>query len=114
MPGIFQYLLDERAKREHICPICQQKCSDNIQRNMYLSRLEDNRKKKKQMEENEETQEVLARFENTGTSIFTAEFAVLTQLTGFKLTRGMLCALKRRPLEDLIQIDTHWMVYQDF
>lgn len=43
--------LDERAKREHICPICQQKCSDNIQRNMYLSRLEDNRKKKKQMEE---------------------------------------------------------------
>ena len=42
---------------------------------------------KKQMEENEETQEVLARFENTGTSIFTAEFAVLTQLTGFKLTR---------------------------
>ena len=52
------------------------------------------------MEENEETQEVLARFENTGTSIFTAEFAVLTQLTGFKLTRGMLCALKRRPLED--------------
>ena len=56
--------------------------------------------KKKQMEENEETQEVLARFENTGTSIFTAEFAVLTQLTGFKLTRGMLCALKRRPLED--------------
>jgi len=55
---------------------------------------------KKQMEENEETQEVLARFENTGTSIFTAEFAVLTQLTGFKLTRGMLCALKRRPLED--------------
>ena len=33
---------------------------------------------KKQMEENEETQEVLARFENTGTSIFTAEFAVLT------------------------------------
>ena len=55
---------------------------------------------KKQMEENEETQEVLARFENTGTSIFTAEFDVLTQLTGFKLTRGMLCALKRRPLED--------------
>lgn len=55
---------------------------------------------KKQMKENEETQEVLARFENTGTSIFTAEFDVLTQLTGFKLTRGMLCALKRRSLED--------------
>ena len=57
---------------------------------------------KKQMEENEETQEVLARFENTGTSIFTAEFAVLTQLTGFKLTRGMLCALLL-PIERLLR-----------
>ena len=50
---------------------------------------------KKQMEENEETQEVLARFEDTGTPVFTAEFDVLTQLTGFKMTRGMLCVLKR-------------------
>lgn len=25
---------------------------------------------------------------------------VLTKLTGFKLTRGMLCALKRQPLMD--------------
>lgn len=31
--------------------MCQQKCSDDSQRNIYLSRLEDNRKKKKQMEE---------------------------------------------------------------
>ncbi|MEE0264418.1 MAG: RNA methyltransferase, partial [Acutalibacteraceae bacterium] len=30
--------------------------------------------------------------------IFCAEFDVLTQLTGFKLTRGMLCAMKRKPL----------------
>ncbi len=30
--------------------------------------------------------------------IFTAEFDVLTQLTGFKLTRGVLCAMKRKPL----------------
>ena len=30
--------------------------------------------------------------------VFCAEFDVLTQLTGFKLTRGMLCAMKRRPL----------------
>ncbi len=29
--------------------------------------------------------------------IYTAEFDILTQLTGFKLTRGMLCAM-RRPL----------------
>ncbi len=43
--------LDRKAKKEHICPVCQQKCSDDIQRNIYLSRLENNRKKKKQMEE---------------------------------------------------------------
>ena len=34
--------------------------------------------------------------------IFCAEFDVLTQLTGFKLTRGMLCAMKRKPLPDAI------------
>lgn len=28
--------------------------------------------------------------------VYTAEFDVLTQLTGFKLTRGMLCAMRRR------------------
>ena len=43
--------LDEKAKKEHICPVCQQKCSDDTQRNIYLSRLEENRKKKKQMEQ---------------------------------------------------------------
>lgn len=55
---------------------------------------------KKQMEENEETREVIEQFEDTGVPVFTAEFDILTKLTGFKLTRGMLCALKRRPLED--------------
>lgn len=30
--------------------------------------------------------------------IFTAEFDILTQLTGFKLTRGMLCAMRRKKL----------------
>jgi len=30
--------------------------------------------------------------------VFTAKFDVLTQLTGFKLTRGMLCAMKRKRL----------------
>ena len=29
--------------------------------------------------------------------VYTAEFEILTQLTGFKLTRGMLCAMRRRP-----------------
>ena len=30
--------------------------------------------------------------------VYTAQFDVLTQLTGFKLTRGMLCAMRRPPL----------------
>ena len=30
--------------------------------------------------------------------VYTAEFDVLTQLTGFKLTRGMLCAMRHKPL----------------
>lgn len=33
--------------------------------------------------------------------VYCAEFDVLTQLTGFKLTRGMLCAMKRKPLPDV-------------
>jgi len=33
--------------------------------------------------------------------VFTAELEVLTQLTGFQLTRGVLCAMKRKPLPTL-------------
>ncbi len=33
-----------------------------------------------------------------GVPVFCAPFDVLTQLTGFKLTRGMLCAMRRKPL----------------
>ena len=55
---------------------------------------------KHQMKENEETRQILERFEGTDVPIFTAEFEVLTKMTGFKLTRGMLCALKRQPLID--------------
>ncbi len=36
--------------------------------------------------------------------VFCAEFDVLTQLTGFKLTRGMLCAMKRKPLRDVREL----------
>ena len=36
--------------------------------------------------------------------VFCAEFDILTQLTGFKLTRGMLCAMKRKPLPDAREI----------
>ena len=54
---------------------------------------------KKQMEENEETIQIMNRFDDTKVSIFTADFEVLTKLTGFKLTRGMLCAMRRKPLQ---------------
>ncbi len=33
--------------------------------------------------------------------VYTAEFDVLTQLTGFQLTRGVLCAMRRKPLPSL-------------
>ena len=36
--------------------------------------------------------------------VYCAEFDVLTQLTGFKLTRGMLCAMKRKPLPDVVKL----------
>ena len=36
--------------------------------------------------------------------IFTAAFDVLTQLTGFQLTRGMLCAMRRKELPSLHSI----------
>ncbi len=45
-----------------------------------------------------EAKEILARCGDI--PVYTAEFDVLTQLTGFKLTRGALCAMKRRPLPD--------------
>ena len=36
--------------------------------------------------------------------VYTAEFDVLTQLTGFKLTRGMLCAMRRRGLPEVEKV----------
>ena len=36
--------------------------------------------------------------------VFCAAFDVLTQLTGFKLTRGMLCAMKRKPLPSVREL----------
>ncbi|MBQ3517891.1 MAG: RNA methyltransferase [Clostridia bacterium] len=36
--------------------------------------------------------------------VFCAEFDILTKLTGFKLTRGMLCAMKRKPLPGVSEI----------
>ncbi|MBQ8237410.1 MAG: RNA methyltransferase [Oscillospiraceae bacterium] len=46
---------------------------------------------------------ILARCQDV--PVYTAEFDVLTQLTGFKLTRGMLCAMRRparKPLEEIL------------
>lgn len=37
-------------------------------------------------------------------SVYTAEYDVLTKLTGFALTRGMLCAMKRRTLPTVAEI----------
>lgn len=39
-----------------------------------------------------------------GFPVYTAEFDILTKLTGFKLTRGMLCAMHRRPLPALEEL----------
>lgn len=36
--------------------------------------------------------------------VYTAEFDVLTQLTGFGLTRGMLCAMRRPPLPTVAEV----------
>ncbi|MBE6587322.1 MAG: RNA methyltransferase [Ruminococcaceae bacterium] len=36
--------------------------------------------------------------------VYTAEFEILTALTGFKLTRGMLCAMKRKKLPSVEEI----------
>ena len=43
-----------------------------------------------------EAKEVISRVGDI--PIFTAEFDVLTQLTGFQLTRGVLCSMRRPPL----------------
>lgn len=43
-----------------------------------------------------EARDIIARCEATPT--YTADFDVLTRLTGFQLTRGMLCAMHRRAL----------------
>ena len=39
-----------------------------------------------------------------GIPVYTAPGEVLTQLTGFALTRGLLCAMRRRPLPSVAEI----------
>ncbi len=49
-----------------------------------------------------EGKEILARIKDV--PVYCADSDVLTQLTGFKLTRGMLCAMKRKTLPDVKEI----------
>jgi len=49
-----------------------------------------------------EAKELIARCPDI--PVYTAAFDVLTQLTGFKLTRGMLCAMKRPPLPTVEEV----------
>ena len=51
---------------------------------------------------NGEGKDILQRMRDT--PVFVAEFDVITQLTGFKLTRGMLCAMKRKELPSVRKI----------
>ena len=46
-----------------------------------------------------EAKSILSRYSNL--PIYTAELNILTQLTGFTLTRGFLCAMYRQPLPTL-------------
>ena len=55
-------------------------------------------------ESNHETRELLEEWEGMDIPIYTAEFDVLTQLTGFMLTRGMLCAMYRKPLPSMEEV----------
>ena len=50
----------------------------------------------------DEGKHILARIKDV--PVFCAEFDVLTQLTGFKRTRGMLCAMRRKPLPTVSEI----------
>ena len=49
-----------------------------------------------------EAKDIIARCGNT--PVYTAEFDVLTKLTGFQLTRGMLCAMHRPELPALEEV----------
>ncbi len=52
-----------------------------------------------------EAKEVISRLGDI--PVYTAPFNVLTNLTGFQLTRGMLCAMRRLPLPTVTQVCTN-------
>lgn len=49
-----------------------------------------------------EAKDVIARCGDI--PVYTSEFDILTQLTGFKLTRGVLCAMRRPPLKSVEEV----------
>lgn len=49
-----------------------------------------------------QAKDVIARCGNI--PVYTAEFDTLTKITGYKLTRGMLCAMRRKPLPTVDEI----------
>ena len=49
-----------------------------------------------------EASEIIARCGDV--PVYTADFNILTQLTGFQLTRGVLCAMRRRPLPSVAEV----------
>lgn len=57
-----------------------------------------------------QAREVIARCKDI--PVYTADFDVLTQLTGFQLTRGVLCAMRRPPLPHVEEVcaDAHRIV----
>ena len=57
---------------------------------------------RKHLQEGSESMEVLERCADS--PVYTAEFDLLTKLTGYQLTRGMLCAMRRRELPTVAQI----------
>ena len=57
---------------------------------------------RKHLQEGSESREVLDRC--PGVPVFTAEFDLLTKLTGYQLTRGMLCAMRRRELPTVAEV----------
>ena len=52
-----------------------------------------------------ETRQLLEKYQDI--PVFTAEYNVLTKLTGFALTRGMLCAMKRNVLPSVEDVCKH-------
>ena len=50
-----------------------------------------------------EARDIIARLKDD-TPIFTADFEILAQLTGFQLTRGTLCAMRRKTLPSVEEI----------